>query len=992
MPEELRQKLAAAAKSSGRSLNAELVHRLEQSCEPSLMRRAAEALRTVPGYRGENRMRGSRIRLVLAAAAVLVLAIVATLLAAATGPGSSRQSARIGAGEKPTALARHLESLAATSPGLERGEGPASAAEAEFMQRAYPSDTISVAAVNEARAAFAATTARGISKGKGVKGSWTSVGPSEALYPFDVLRNSLFLYVPNAYVAGGRTTSIAISETCKPGNCQAYITPAGGGVWRAKNILTGQPHWDYLGGPLGINAAGIVYLDPNDASGNTVYVGTGEANICGSGCVAGTGLYKSTDGGDTWSGPIGKPEFQGKGLGSIAIKPGDPSTIYVATTTALRGMSSTCCTGVTRPVPGIAKWGLYKSTNGGATWSFIHNGSVNVASCTGDLTEFSNAGVCSPRGVRQVLLDPSDSNTVYASSYARGVWRSNDAGATWTQIKPSINAAVIQSRAMMALNTLPNGATRMYVYEGNNGTNNSRLFRSDSVRTGAPVFIDLTSNNRADPGWAWFGMCDPQCWYDEYVYSPKGYPDMVYVSGDYAYGETVANKRAVVLSTDAGVSGTDMTMDGTDIYHANALHPDQHWLVTNPNNPFQFFQANDGGVMRSSGEFVDRSSWCDDPNRGLGPVSLARCKQMLSRIPSKLESLNHGLSTLQFQSLSVSPHNSKILQGGTQDNGTWESDGNPVKWENTMIGDGGQSGFDVAKPEFRFHNFTGVSTDVNFSNGKLSDWIWISDPVQDGSATEFYAPVISDPKVAGTLFAGTGLTAYRTKTYGLGTMTLAEANAHCNEWTGDFAVTCGDWARLGSVPLTDAAWGTRAGSAMTAVERTKADSNTIWAATSRGRVFVSKNGDADPASAVTWTRIDDDANTPNRYVSSIYVDANNANHAWISYSGYDVNTPATPGHLFEVTYNPAAGTSTWVDRSYDWGDLPATDVALDEVTGDVYASSDFGVSRLAAGTTSWVHSAPGMPNVEVTGLTMLSGERILYAASHGLSAWRLNLD
>jgi hypothetical protein len=433
-------------------------------------------------------------------------------------------------------------------------------------------------------------------------------------------------------------------------------------------------------------------------------------------------------------------------------------------------------------------------------------------------------------------------------------------------------------------------------------------------------------------------------------------------------------------------------MDGTDIYHANALHPDQHWLVTNPNNPFQFFQANDGGVMRSSGEFVDRSSWCDDPNRGLNAVESARCKQMLSRIPSKLESLNHGLSTLQFQSLSVSPHNSKILQGGTQDNGTWESDGNPVKWENTMIGDGGQSGFDVAKPEFRFHNFTGVSTDVNFSNGKLSDWIWISDPVQDGSATEFYAPVISDPKVAGTLFAGTGLTAYRTKTYGLGTMTLAEANAHCNEWTGDFAVTCGDWARLGSVPLTDAAWGTRAGSAMTAVERTKADSNTIWAATSRGRVFVSKNGDADPASAVTWTRIDDDANTPNRYVSSIYVDANNANHAWISYSGYDVNTPATPGHLFEVTYNPAAGTSTWVDRSYDWGDLPATDVALDEVTGDVYASSDFGVSRLAAGTTSWVHSAPGMPNVEVTGLTMLSGERILYAASHGLSAWRLNLD
>jgi branched-subunit amino acid ABC-type transport system permease component len=99
-------------------------------------------------------------------------------------------------------------------------------------------------------------------------------------------------------------------------------------------------------------------------------------------------------------------------------------------------------------------------------------------------------------------------------------------------------------------------------------------------------------------------MCDPQCWYDSFVYTPEGYPDMVYVGGDYAYGETTANKRGVVLSTDAGVSGTDMTFDGTDPLHPNGLHPDQHAIVTNPNNPFQFFEANDGGVMRSSGELV----------------------------------------------------------------------------------------------------------------------------------------------------------------------------------------------------------------------------------------------------------------------------------------------------------------------------------------------------------------------------------------------------
>ena len=68
-----------------------------------------------------------------------------------------------------------------------------------------------------------------------------------------------------------------------------------------------------------------------------------------------------------------------------------------------------------------------------------------------------------------------------------------------------------------------------------------------------------------------------------------------------------------------------------------------------------------------------------------------------------------------------------------------------------------------------------------------------------------------------------------------------------------------------------------------------------------------------------------------------------------------------------MTYNPGTGTATWVDRSYDLGDLPITDVVRDDVTGDLYASTDFGVLRLAAGTTSWTPAAPGMPNVEVAG-------------------------
>jgi hypothetical protein len=925
---------------------------------------------------------------VVALAAGLTVAGV-TMSGAASPPSTLSGDAEM----MPTALSRHLVKLRQSKPGGMPVEGPGTAADAKFRERAYPAQTIKVEQIDKAKAASERAAGRPLAREADRGGDrWAKVGPSQALYPKTPFRDA-FSYVPNEYVAGGRTTAMAISNRCRPGDCRMWTTPAGGGIWRTNDALASRPRWAYLGGPLGINAAGSVTVDPNDRSGKTIYVGTGEANVCGSGCVAGVGIYKSTNGGDSWKGPLGKDELSGKGIGKIAIKKGDPKTLYAATTTALRGMSSVCCSGVTRPVPDAQKWGLYKSTDGGSSWKFVHNGSADPSQCTGSQDEYNNALACSPRGVRHVELDPSDQDIVYAASYSRGIWRSNDAGATWTQIKPSLNASVFNTRPSFDVTRLPDGKTRMYVFEGNTGTPYSRLFRSDDVASGTPAFTDLTSANVGDNGYAWYDLCGGQCWYDVFVHTPEGHPDVVYAGGSYAYGEHIANKRAVVMSTDAGATGTDMTYDGTDQLHPNGLHPDQHDLITSPNNPFQFFEANDGGVMRSSGRFVDRSSWCDDPKRGLTtPEQLARCRQMLARIPSELRGINDGLSTLQFMSLSVSPHNKTLLQGGTQDNGTWENGGGDrTKWVNTMVGDGGQSGFDIARPEFRFHNFFDASTEVNFANGDIGSWIWTGDPINGHAGTQFYAPVISDPKVSGTMFAGTGLTAFRTKTFGLGNRTLEEANRICNSWTGTFEAACGDWAELGPTRLTDAGWGDRAGGAVAAIERTAADSSTAWSATTTGRVFISANVDAADPATVGWTRVDDDGKAPNRFVTSIYVDPANGNRAWVSYSGFNSTTPDTPGHVFEVTYDPATDKATWVDRSHDLSDIPINDLVRDDVTGDLYASNDFGVLRLAEGGSTWTLAARGMPNVEVTGLTVLPKDRILYAASHGLSAWRLDL-
>jgi hypothetical protein len=158
-------------------------------------------------------------------------------------------------------------------------------------------------------------------------------------------------------------------------------------------------------------------------------------------------------------------------------------------------------------------------------------------------------------------------------------------------------------------------------------------------------------------------------------------------------------------------------------------------------------------------------------------------------------------------------------------------------------------------------------------------------------------------------------------------------------------------------------------------------------------VFISVNANAEPVTGVTFVRLDSLSGAdPNRFVSGIHVDPSNPNRAWVSYSGFDATpTSEAPGHVFQVTYDPLAGTATWVDVSHDLDDIPVTDVVRDDQRGDLYAATDFGVFRLPAGSTEWVLAAPGMPNVEVAGLTIVPGARRLYAATHGLSAWLLNL-
>jgi hypothetical protein len=888
-------------------------------------------------------------------------------------------------------------------PGPElRLRGPWTAAEEDYANRAYPGTEVPLTATRNAKAAFTQVQGRGNDDDQ--PNHWTLIGPSGVNFP------NVLTFSGANYVDSGRITALVLSPNCGEDHCSLYVGAAGGGIWRTDEPFNTRDsqRWEYLSVSFGTNAIGTLIIDPTDRSGNTLYAGTGEPNASAD-SEAGVGIYKSTDGGNTWSklpdmvtaittpgnGTYTGDAFAGRSIGGILVDPTNPNVIYVASSRGVRGVSSVSSGGATsRPPTPRPPFGLWKSTDGGATFSFIWDGNGSI------------------RGVIDIALDPSNPNILYASAFDQGTWRSMDGGTTFTQIKAILDAAKNPDpdRPSFAVTKLRNGKTRMYLGEGVAGAPAARFFRTDDATAAVPVFTDLTTTQNIN-------YCTGQCWYDNVVYSPPGQPDVVYLGGSFDYGNYAFtnNGRAFIRSTDAGNSFTDITWDATTTpttpgsccqpnpIAPNGMHPDSHAIVEVPGTGVAFF-GGDGGLVRTSGRFVNGSAQC--AARGLTGASLPLCQQLLSQIPTHLYSLNAGLSTLQFQSVSVNPFDANIVMGGTQDNGTMATDGSSLMWPQIIYGDGGQSGFNAANPALRFNSFTGQTNDVNFQNGAPTKWVIATGPiVSSAESSYFYAPVIPDPNPAraGTIFQGSN-SVWRTQDWA-GNQAYLEA--HCPEFlTSSANPACGDFVTIGPANATDLTdsgingappvYGAdRQGGNIAALARTQSDTGTLWVATGTGRVFIAKNADA-AASTVIFKRLDSlpsATSAPGRFITSIYVDPENSNHAWISYSGYVFNTPSQPGHVFSVTYN-RSGDATWTQIDGGPGglaDLPITGLVRDDRKGDLYASSDFGVMRLRKNSTTWKTAASGLPMVEVAGLTISVSGRRLLAATHGRSAWSLRL-
>lgn len=328
-----------------------------------------------------------------------------------------------------------------------------------------------------------------------------------------------------------------------------YFGSVGGGVWITHNAgRTWTPIFD----KEPVASIGAIAVAPSDP--NIVYVGSGEADMRSS-IQQGDGMYKSVDGGKTWS-RIGLDDT--RAIGRIAIDPKDPNVVYVAA--------------LGHPYGPNAQRGVFKSIDGGKTWSKVLYKDANT-------------------GAIDISMDPTDSNVLFASLWqtrrppwnvypssngpGSGLYKSVDGGKTWTHVTGRGFPGGVLGRIGVSIS--PADRNRIYARVDTNKAGTGGIYRSDD---GGLTWTHTDGEVRIwQRGW-YFG---------EITADPKN-PDEVYVMDTSTY-----------RSTDGGKSFTAIKgAPGGDDYHA---------LWIDPNDPTHMILGSDQGVVVSVDDAKTWSTW-----------------------------------------------------------------------------------------------------------------------------------------------------------------------------------------------------------------------------------------------------------------------------------------------------------------------------------------------------------------------------------------------
>jgi photosystem II stability/assembly factor-like uncharacterized protein len=532
----------------------------------------------------------------------------------------------------------------------------------------------------------------------------------------------------------GRVLDIAVD----PVKRSTWYLATVGGVWKTTNAgVTWQPIFDGYGS----YSIGCVTIDPHDRF--TIWVGTGENNSQRS-VGYGDGLYKSTDGGRSFK-KVGLENSEH--IGKIVVHPEDSNTVFVAAQGPLWKEGG--------------DRGLYKTTDGGKTWTKILDVSANT-------------------GINEVHLDPTDPNIMYASSYQRrrhtwvlinggpesGLHKSIDGGKTWKKINRGLPGG---DKGRMGMAISPHNSEVLYaLVEAAGGQ--SGFYRSSNR---GESWSKMSSYNSSSPQY-----------YQEIVACPHKF-DRIYSLDTYmqvsedggrtftGLGEAdkhVDNHALVIDPNDADhlIIGCDggvyETWDRGKTYDFKANLPITQFYKVAVSNDKPFFyvyggtqdNATQGGPSRTTNiHGIRNSDWFitvfgdgfdpavdpEDPDTVYSQWQyggLVRFNRKTGlRVDIKPQPAKGGppLRWNWDAALYISPHNSKRIYYGSQI--LFQSDDRGDNWK-AISGD--------------------LSRNIDRNKLKVMGRVWGVDAVAKNASTSLYGTIVSvteSPKVEGLIYAGT---------------------------------------------------------------------------------------------------------------------------------------------------------------------------------------------------------------------------------------------
>ena len=536
--------------------------------------------------------------------------------------------------------------------------------------RTYPGDSIPELAQQKGYAVLQKQLAAKAASGRPEATAWQGIGPAPIL---DELMGEV-IKVNSA----GRMTAILVHPT-NPNI--VYAGAAQGGVWKTTN---GGDSWMPLGDGQASLAIGAMAFDPNNAE--IIYAGTGEPH--GSDSYYGAGILKTTNGGASWT-LIGGDTFAGLGIADIVVNRTDPNTLYVAASSAESIYT-------TKPL--AQRPGIYKSTNGGTSWTRIYENCNAQGACA------------SPSAV---VMSPTDVNTLFAGIDFVGVFKTTNGGTSWTS---SYSPAGDLGRIEVAIS--PSNANVLYagVEVNVSGGSDGYLFRSTN---GGTSWDQLTGSTRPLK----YSYCGGQCSYDNFIVLHPTNANIVLAGGNAIYSDNIGGiDGALFRSTDGGAT---WTFNAGTVAN-NTLHPDLHAIAFAKSTPTIVWIGTDGGLYRSTD---GGATW---------------------------QERNTGLATLQFQSAALHPTNPQIVFGGMQDNSKARTNGGNV-WTGIDRGDGGFTAIDPFDPKFWYGTRFRLQFQRNEKSGSApsEDWPLKVSGISQNDRMLFYVPFAIDPNTAGRLYWGT---------------------------------------------------------------------------------------------------------------------------------------------------------------------------------------------------------------------------------------------